>query len=59
MTAQPEGMAVGVWISGIGVEAHSPDGRPGGKSAGGMPMTSGLATGTDNARYRMGSSWPP
>lgn len=29
VTGQPEGMAVGVWIGGIGVETHDPDGRPG------------------------------
>ena len=56
---QPRGVAVGVWIGAIGVEAHHPDGMPGDKSVGGMPMTSRLPTGNGNRRFRARLLWLP
>ncbi len=49
VTGQPEGMAVGVWIGGIGVETHYPDGRSGARRKSGMPRTTSFSTGVETA----------
>jgi hypothetical protein len=56
VTGQPEDVAVGVWIGGIGVEAHHPDGMRGDKSVGGMPMTSDFHKSGDR-RFRLALPW--